>query len=113
MLPHAMLIITTSAGMIYIPVINFPVLPKGSIIDLYVTDEVAIEGVSLETYIASNTRGVEIELDGTKAESSQGGSPDDDWNKLRMLCITDPNDRHRRIYPHVLDYGIKFPLPPT
>jgi len=114
MLPHAMLTVRNSTGeAIAIPVINFPILPVGSDIFLYLLNNICFEGATLEWYAIDNQYGVQINVDIAIDESPDSREiQDKDWNELAKLCVEDPNKNYIWIYPHTIDYGIKFPMSP-
>jgi hypothetical protein len=113
MLPHAMLTVRNTAGeAVAIPVINFPILPEGSAVYLYLTDKVFFEGAALKEYSVDNKYGAQIDVDIAVGESPDSAElQDKDWNELAKLCVKDPNNNYPWIYPHTVDYGIKFPMP--
>ncbi len=115
MLPHAILALRNPNGggeAVAIPVTNFPVLPIGSGIYLYLTNEVLFENYIIQSYDVDNKVGVVCDIvprfDGETFDEFN----EREWKKLEALGVKDTLSHFHLVYPQVIDFGIRFPLPP-
>ena len=112
MLARAILCIPSSQDQfIGIPVANFPALPVGSAVYIYITDDVYFEDARIEEYEASNRYGTQVKLSIHSEEmlsSAPGEILDEMWNRLALLCQKDVNMLCDFIYPEVLNFGVPY-----
>lgn len=107
-LPHAILSIPDSQGnTLVVPVSNFPVLPEKSQVYLYfgkkdAPDGAWIEGHEIDHYYVDNTIGVVIRME-TLNETT--------WKAIARLCVPETTNFADLIYPNVIDFGTRFPMP--
>jgi hypothetical protein len=114
MLQHAVLIIADSENKsIGIPVTNFPVLPIGSQVDVYISDDVWFETGIITAYRANNKYGTEINIDlrGLYPEDVDDETLDRMWNSIAKVCVLETENIYELIYPRAIDFEIEFPLP--
>ncbi len=98
----------TDMEYIIIPVINFPILPIGSHVDVYLNDvELALEDLIIEEYRASNHHGTQINVafKDSHADDEAVERGDVLWKKLSKLCEDDKSLLGNWVYPHVIDFG--------
>jgi hypothetical protein len=108
MRPDIMILVENSKQEhIHIPARNFPILPVGSIVDLYFEDENAgpygaIEMMPISFYSADTRNGIEVFL--KWKDDEQAESHDKYWDAIAALCIKDKK-RNRLLYPKVKDFS--------
>ncbi|MDB5238147.1 MAG: hypothetical protein JWM46_417 [Candidatus Kaiserbacteria bacterium] len=110
MINHALLLIPNSATeFLAIPVTNFPILPVGSDVSIYLTETVFLEDARIVEYSVSSTRGVEIELN-MRSRNSNWTDYDIDkrWKAIAAVCVEDRGHLVDLIYPAVIDFNVKY-----
>lgn len=98
----------TDDDYIIIPVINFPLLPIGSFVDVYLDDaELALEDLVIEDYRASNNHGTQINVafKDSYADDEAVERGDAIWEKLVKLCEHDKSNLGNWVYLKVIDFG--------
>ncbi len=114
MLHHAMLAIENSntGEWLAIPVIDFPVIPVGAEISIWLNDDRCFDFGKILRYSTGNKYGVQVDIELLAAckEPPSDEQKDAAWTKIMDLCVT---DRHLfdYVYPKTLDYGCKYILP--
>ena len=114
LLPHAVLILGNSTGQfIAIPVANFPLLPIGSNVSVYISEKVWFEGVPITKYTTTNRLGTEIDVDlrGPHGDLTNDEALDSLWARIAEVCIRDLTEHVDWLFPHVIAFDIKYPVP--
>lgn len=87
-----------------IPVINFPVLPVGSLVHLFISEDLCFESFRIDNYLANSKAGIQIELVPAKEEDKKYFN--EFWDDLSKLCtVPKGSDWCDLYYPHVIDFG--------
>lgn len=87
---------------IAIPVTNFPLVPVGTSIQLYIADDVFFESAVVSDYELNNRNGLQINID-------LGEELPDVLAGLQNLCVKDKNGDSDYYYPKVIDFGVQYP----
>jgi hypothetical protein len=110
MLINAVLCVSNSDGTDFaISVVNFPVLPIGSEIDIYLSEDAWIENATIAEYRISNKRGVEISVNLCSRLGDE--SVNRQWEQVAVECVKDTSNLCELVYPVEIDFGVKFQLP--
>jgi hypothetical protein len=118
MLPNAALIITNSEDeSVVIRVMNFPVLPTGSPVYVYLTADLYFESLSIDGYIAHNGQGTLVLLRGARvkeaSDADESSSIDQMWAAVAAKCVRDSSQYADFLYPHSIDFGGLYPSRPV
>lgn len=103
-----------SEANISVHVVNFPILPIGSEVDIYFADAGTniggdMEGLFIVSYRASSNHGTVIDvvphpLDEEPSETTLE-SFWSCWEVLKKECIEDPSNLSEYLYPKVIDFS--------
>ncbi len=112
MRPNVMILVENSKQeYIHIPARNFPILPVGSVVDLYFDEKNAgpygaIEMMPISFYSASTKEGIQVFL--KWKDDEQAEFHDKYWDAVGALCVKDKKN-NRLLYPKIKDFSCPSP----
>ncbi len=109
MLGNAILRLSTANGnkVIAIPVINFPILPIGTLVTAYLSAEIFFEDAVIQEYRLDTRYGVIVSLNLAPGLEITVGN--EIWKDISNICVEDPEKQFDLIYPKTIDFGATYP----